>query len=111
MLLVSLLVVTIDPNNVTTNVFWSVTFICYTNGFGELLFVWEHDDSVISASNSTLQQNSLTIDSLLPQHQGKYKCTVTYTSFHSILTSDATAKLNLNSKFILENYYSIILLY
>ena len=96
--LVSSLVVTIDPNNVTTKVFWSVTFVCYTTGFGhgDLLFMWEHDDSAISASNSTLQQNSLTIDLVLPQHQGQYKCTVTYAS---ILSSDATATLNLNGNF------------
>ena len=100
MLLVSSLVVTIDPKNVTTKVFWSVTLTCYTNGFGDLLFVWEHDDSVISTSNSTLQQNSLTIDSVLPQHQGQYKCTVIYTSFYKVLTSHAIATLSLNSKFI-----------
>ena len=63
-------IVTINPNNIIVSLFEPVTFICSAVGHGDLLFVWEHDDSVISTSNSTLhcQQNSLTIDSVLPQH-------------------------------------------
>ena len=98
MFLVPPLVVTVDPNNVTAKVFESVTFVCYTAGFGNLSFVWEHDGSVISASNSTVQQNSFTIDSVLPQHQGQYKCTVT--SSYSTLSFFALATLNLNGNFI-----------
>ena len=97
-LLVPPLLVTIDPNNVTTKVFGSVTFVCYSNGFGALSFVWEYDDSVISTFNSTVQQDSLIIDSVLPQHQGQYKCTVT--SSHSSLSTFALATLKLNGNLI-----------
>ena len=98
MFLVPPLVVTVNPNNVTAKVYGSVTFFCYSNGYGDLSFVWEYGDSVISASNSTLQQNSLTIESVLPQHQGQYKCTVT--SPYSTSSSYALATLNLNGNAI-----------
>ena len=90
------LVVTIDPNNVTTEVFKSITFVCYTNGSGDLSFVWEHGNTIISATNSTLQQNYLTIDSVLPRHQGQYKCTLS----QSIMSYEAFATLNLNGNFL-----------
>ena len=90
--------VTINPNNITAKVFGSVAFTCYTTGFGNLSFVWEHDGSVISTSNSTQQQDSLSIDTVLPQHQGQYRCTVI--SSHSNLSSYALAALNLNGNFI-----------
>ena len=92
------LVVSIDPNNVTAKVFGIITFVCYTNGSGELSFVWEHDGIIISTSNSTLQQNSLHIDSVLPQHQGQYKCTVTPS--HSKMSYEAFTTLNVNGKVI-----------
>ena len=92
-------IVTVYPNNNAVKVFESVTFVCNTTGFGNLSFVWEHDGSVISTSNSTLQQDSLSIDPVLPQHQGQYRCTVT--SSYSNLSSYALATLNLNGNFIL----------
>ena len=84
----------IDPNNVTARMFESVTFICYTNESGDKSFTWEHDGLLISTSNSTSQQDSLIISSVLPQHQGQYKCAVK--SSYSNLSSDAFASLNLN---------------
>ena len=96
--LVPPLVVTIDPDTVIAKVFESVTFVCYATGLGDLSFVWEHDGSVITASNSTLQQNSLTIDSVLPQHQGQYKCTVT--SSYSTLSSYELTTLKLTGNFM-----------
>lgn len=108
LLLVPPLVVTVDPNNVTAKVYESVTFFCYTNGHGDLSFVWEYGDSVISISNSTLQQNSLTIDSVRPQNQGQYKCTVTLS--YSTSSSYALATLNLNGNAIYNMYgYSLLL--
>ena len=98
--------ITVEPNNVTAKVYGSVTFVCYTNGFGDLSFVWEFDDSVISTSNSTLQQNSLTIHSLLPQHQGQYKCIAT--SPYSNSSSYAFATLNLKGNPIC-SIYSLLL--
>ena len=91
-------IVTINPSNIIVSVFDRVTFVCSAVGHGDLLFVWEHDDSVISTSNSTLQQNSITIDSILPQHQGQYKCTVT--SSYSTLSSYELATLRLNGNFM-----------
>ena len=91
-------IITINPSNIIVNVFKPITFVCVAVGHGNLLFVWEHDDSVISASNSTLQQNSLTNDSVLPQHQGQYKCTVT--SSYSTLSSYGLATLRLNGNFM-----------
>ena len=96
--LVPPLVVTIDPDTIIAKVFGSVTFICYTAGLGDLSFVWEHDGLVISTFNSTLQQSTLTIDSLLPQHQGQYKCIVT--SSYSPLSSYGLATLSLNGNFM-----------
>ena len=87
------LIVTIDPSNVIAKVHQNVTFVCSAVGLGGFLFVWEHDGEVISAALSTLQQHSLTIHSVLPQHQGQYKCTVT--SSYSNLTSEAFATLQL----------------
>ena len=72
----------------------------------DMLFVWEHDDLAISTSSSTLQQNSLTIDSVLPQHQGQYKCTVT--SSYSTLSSYGLATLHLNGNLM---YVCDIVLY
>ena len=93
-------IVTINPSNIIVSLFEPVTFVCVAVGHGDLLFVWEHDDIVISTSNSTLQQNSLTIDSVLPQHQGQYRCTVT--SSYSTLSSYglATLRLNGNSMYV-----------
>ena len=104
--LVSPPTVTIYPNNVTAKILGSVTFICYTTGFGDFSFVWEHDSSVISASNSTLQQDSLSIDPVLPQHQGQYRCTVTASYTNLSTNSDAFTMLNLNGNFLLS--YDII---
>ena len=98
MILASLLKATIDPNNVTAKVFESVTFVCSTTGIGDLSFVWEHDGSVIATSNSTSQQDFLNIDSIMPQHQGQYQCTVI--SSYSSLSSYAIATLNLNGNFV-----------
>ena len=88
------LVVMIDPNNVTAKMFESVKFICYTNVSGGKSFTWEHHGLLISTSNSTSQQDSLIISSIMPKHQGLYKCTVK--SSYSNLSSDAVASLNLN---------------
>ena len=96
--LVPPLVVTIEPDTITAKVFGSVTFVCYTTGLGDLSFVWDHDGSAISISNSTLQQYSLIIDSVLPQHQDQYKCTVT--SSYSTLSSYELATLMCNSNFM-----------
>ena len=92
--------VTINPNNITGKVFGSVTFTCYTMGFGNLSFVWEHDGSAISTSNFTQQQDSLSIDPVLPQHQGQYRCIVTSSYSNLSLSSYALAILNLNGNFI-----------
>ena len=104
--LVSPPTVTIYPNNVTAKIFGSITFVCYTTGFGDFSFVWEHDGSVISASNSTLQQDSLSIDPVLPQHQGQYRCTVMASYTNLSMNSNAFAILNLNGNFLLS--YDII---
>ena len=86
-------IATIDPSNVIAKVHQNVTFVCSAVGLGDFLFVWEHDDEVTLAALSTLQQHSLTIHSVLPQHQGQYKCTVI--SSYSNLTSEAFATLQL----------------
>ena len=88
-----LLVVMIDPNNVTAEMYETVTFVCYTNGSEDKSFIWEHDGLLISTSNSTSQQDPLIISSVLPQHQGQYKCTVK--SSYLNLSSDAFASLNI----------------
>ena len=98
---VSSLTVTIDPNNITAKIFESVTFVCTATGSGDFLFTWEHDGSVILTSNSTVQQDSLSIDSILPQHQGQYKCTVTASYSSLVMSSDAFVMLNLNGNFYL----------
>ena len=87
-------VVTIVPNNYIANLFENVTFVCSATGLGNFSFVWEHDGSVVSSSRSTQSQYSLSIDSIMPQDQGQYKCTVT--SSYSNLSSDALAILTLN---------------
>ena len=84
----------IRPNNATAKMFGGVTFICYTNVSGDKSFTWEHDGLLISTSNSTSQQDSLIISSVMPKHQGQYKCTVK--SSYSNLRSNAFASLNLN---------------
>ena len=102
MLLVSPITVTINPNIITAKVFESVTFVCHTTTiYGNFSFVWEHDGLVISISNSTLPQDFLNIDSVMPQHQGQYKCTVTTTFSNLSVNSDAFALLNLNGNFLL----------
>ena len=84
-------VVTINPNNVTIKVFESVTFVCSAIGFGGFLFKWE--------SLNLIQYNSsLTIDSVLPQHQGQYRCTAT--SLFSNLSSDAVATLHIKGNYL-----------
>ena len=98
MFLVSPITVTINPNNIAAKVFGSVTFVCHTTVYGNFSFVWEHDGSVISISNSTLPQDSLSIDSVMPQHQGQYKCTVTASYSKLPVNSTAFAMLNLNGK-------------
>ena len=92
--LASQLTVTIDPNNFTAKIFERITFVCYATGARELSFTWEHNGSVIAISNSTSQQDSLIIDSIMPQHQGQYKCIVT--SPYSSMSSYALATLNIN---------------
>ena len=89
--------ITVYPKNTTAKVYENVTFVCYTTGHGDFLFSWEHDGVIISASNSSLLKNHLIIDSVLPQHQGHYKCSVT--SLFSNITSNASVTLYLNSEF------------
>ena len=103
--LVSPPAVTVVPNNATAKVFENITFICHTTGFGEFSFVWEHNGSVILSSNSTLRHSYFSIQSILPQNQGQYKCTVA--SFYSNLSSSAFATLNLNGNFWYLAVYSI----
>ena len=91
--IVSLPIVTIDPSNVIAKIHENITFVCSAVGLGDFLFVWEHDGEVTLTALSTLQQHFLTIHSVLPQHQGQYKCTVT--SSYSNLTSEAFATLQL----------------
>ena len=69
---ISPLIVTIDPSNINViaKVHQNVAFVCSAVGLGDFLFVWEHDGEVTSAALSTLQQHSLIIHSVLPQHQG-----------------------------------------
>ena len=96
---VSPITVTINPNNIAAKVFGSVTFFCHTTVYGNFSFVWEHDGSVISIStNSTVPQDSLSIDSVMPQHQGQYKCTVTASYSNLSVNSTTFAMLNLNGK-------------
>ena len=94
----AVLVVTIDPSNITAKIFESVRLVCNTTGSGESTFVWEHDGSIIMTSNSTSQQDSLKINSVMPWHQGQYKCSVR--SFYSSLNSYALATLILNGNCI-----------
>ena len=85
--------------------------MCSAVGLGDFLFVWEHDGEVTSAALSILQQHSLTIHSVLPQHQGRYKCTVT--SSYSNLTSEAFATLQLigNLNYLAYIYYCPLCIY
>ena len=98
--LVSPITATINPNNITAKVFGSVTFVCHTTVYGDFSFVWEHGGSVISISNSTQPRDFLRIDSVMPQHQGQYKCTVTASYSNLSVNSDAFAVLNLNGNFL-----------
>ena len=98
-------IVTITPKSYIANLRRSVEFTCNTMGFGDFSFVWEHDGSVISTSNSSLQHNSIYIDAVLPEHQGQYRCTVT--SFFSNLRSDAFATLTLNGIITVHTYMSL----
>ena len=94
--LVSSITVTINPNITTAKVFGNITFVCHSTVHGNFSFVWEHDGLVISISSSTLSQDSLNIDSVMPQHQGQYKCTVTASYSNFSVNSHAFAELNLN---------------
>ena len=78
--------VTIVPNDVTAKVYGIVTFVCFAVGFGDLSFQWESSNLVHT------NKRSLTINPVLPRHQGQYKCTVT--SSYSNLSSDAFATLH-----------------
>ena len=78
--------VTIVPNDVTAKVYGSVMFVCSAVGLGDLSFQWESSNSVLT------NERSLTINSVLPSHQGQYKCIVT--SSYSNLNSDAFATLH-----------------
>ena len=86
-------IVTIDHNNVTAKLHKTVTFVCSAVGLGNFLFVWEHDGEIISAALTAVKQHSLTIHSVLPRHQGQYKCNVT--SSYSNLSSEAFVTLQL----------------
>ena len=80
-------IVTILPNNVTAKVYDTITFVCSAVGLGDFSFEWETSNLIHT------NERSLTIKSVLPQHQGQYKCTVT--SSYSNLSSDAFATLNI----------------
>ena len=80
-------IVTVDPNDVTVKVYDTITFVCSADGFGDFLFKWESSNMVQT------NERSLTIDSVLPKHQGQYKCIAT--SSFSNLSSSAFATLNI----------------
>ena len=86
MLLVSPPNVTIDPNTITTKLYGTITFTCSAVGFGDFSFEW------LSPNFDRTYERFLTIDSVLPRHQGQYKCTVT--SLYSNLSSYGLATLN-----------------
>ena len=96
----SLPVVTIAPNDVTAKLYESVTFVCSAVGPGGFSFKWESSNSIHT------NERSLTINSILPRHQGQYKCTVT--SLYSNLSSDAFATLNIKGNHLHKNYNIVL---
>ena len=88
-------IVSIIPNNHSVNLYESVAFFCSAIGRGSFSFAWEHNGMVISSSDS------LSIDSVMPQDQGQYKCTVTTTFSNFSINSNASAMLNLNGNCII----------
>ena len=88
-------IVSIIPNNHSVNLYESVAFFCSAIGRGSFSFAWEHNGIVISSSDS------LSIDSVMPQDQGQYKCTVTTTFSNFSINSNASAMLNLNGNCII----------
>ena len=88
--------VTIVPNDVTAKVYGSVTFVCSAVGLGDFSFQWESSNLILT------NERSLTINSVLPRHQGQYKCTVT--SLYSSLSSDAIAMLHVKGNHMHINY-------
>ena len=86
-LLVSPPIVTVVPNSVTAKVYGNVTFVCSAVGLGNFLFKWESSNSVLT------NERSLTLNPVLPHHQGQYKCTVT--SSYSNLSSAVFAALHI----------------
>ena len=91
-LAVSPAIVSITPNNHIANLYESVTLVCSAIGLGNFSFAWEHNGMAISSPVA----DSFRIDSVMPQHQGQYKCTVTTTYSNFSVNSDAFAMLNLN---------------
>ena len=88
--------VTIVPNDVTAKVYGNVTFVCSAIGFGDFSFQWESSNLILT------NERSLTINSVLPRHQGQYKCIVT--SLYSNLSSDAIAMLHVKGNHTHINY-------
>ena len=86
-LIVSPPIVTVDPNNVTVKVYDTITFVCSAIGLGDFSFKWESSDLVHT------NERFLTINSVLPKHQGQYKCIAM--SSYSNLSSIALATLNI----------------
>ena len=83
-------IVTVDPNDVTVKLYDTITFVCSANGLGDFSFKWESSNLI------NTNERSLTIDSILPKHQGQYKCIAM--SSYSNLSSDALATLNIRGK-------------
>ena len=85
-------VVTISSNSVTAKVLGSVTFVCSAIGHEDFSYEWELPNLVLATGRS------LTINSVLPQQQGQYKCTAT--SSFSNLSSNAFATLHVKGMII-----------
>lgn len=84
-------IVRIKPNSITAKVFGNETFFCFATGLGNLSFVWEYNDVVISVYSGMQRSSSITFDPVLPRQQGQYKCAVT--SSYSQLSSHEFATL------------------
>ena len=84
-------IVIINPNNFTAKVLGNVKFLCSAFGIGNFSYNWE------SSNLGHTNERSLTINSVLPQYQGQYKCTAT--SSYSNLSSAAFAMLHVKGMF------------
>ena len=94
-------IVKINPNNFTAKVLGSVKFLCSAIGIGDFSYRWESLNLVHT------NERSLIISSVLPQHQGQYKCTAL--SSYSHLSSTAFAMLHVKGTYVHKTLIMIVL--